>query len=147
MLHETIVTRIMRMAPSLVGMEWCPFSRDALLHFRGGNDQCVLTVTGIHLFATRQSLLGRHDYIPIDETNHEDWFVEYLAIHSDGSFLQNFLDSKLGFDSSVMLYGTNGTPKGSTSFQSPVHLTLVLGGGNLDVICESLDLMDANNAK
>lgn len=106
-----------------------------------------MTITGIHLFTTRQSLFGRYAYIPIHETNLEDWFVEYFAIHSEGRFLQNFLDGKLGFDSSVMLFSTNGTPKGSADFQSPVHLTMVLGGGHLDVICESLDLAEINSAE
>jgi hypothetical protein len=116
--YDEIVQKIMDMAPSLVRLDWCPFSHNVVLHFCGGNDRCALTLGGVHLFATRQSQFGSKGYIPIDESNHEDWFVDYLAVHSEGTFLESFLERKLGFDSHNFCTARTMRRRGRLGFRS-----------------------------
>jgi hypothetical protein len=129
-------------AAALVGLEWRPFDRTATLHFRtheGG--RLGLRLEGVHLFAARQSLLGRWGYFPLGEDQWEDWTVRYFDILTGGEFLEQFLGQRLGLPSHVVLYDLGGVPVGSSRFVCPVHVALVTGGGHLDAVCEVVQVL------
>ena len=98
-----------------------------------------MKLTGIHLWATRQSLLGTNLALPITEDQWEDWFVHYFAITNASDFLASFMRRTLGFDSHIRLYDLNGIAADSSQFGKPCHVQFVLGGGHLDVICQSVE--------
>lgn len=142
---ETIAARFMSMAPALVELEHMPFGWEACLKFRGdsrrGGDHArrsTMKLTGVHLWATRQSNMGRDLALPITEDQWEDWFVRNFAITESSDLLDRFTGKTLGFESDVVLYDQDGNAQCSSQFKKPRHVQFVLGGGHLDVICDGI---------
>jgi hypothetical protein len=132
-----VVNTVRTTATALVGFDWRPFDRAASLRFRthdGGH--LGLRIDGVHLLAARQALLGRWDYISVGEEHWEDWGVHYFDILIGGEFLERFLGQQLGLPSHVFVYSLSGAAVGSAGFVRPIHLALVTGGGDLDLVCE-----------
>jgi len=125
---------------SIVGLRWEPCAREAELVFRDGEARFHVILRGIHCFCTRQSLLGSHDYIPISEENWEDWSVHYFEVFEKSPFLDSFLKKHLGFTTDVVVYDSQGNRAAETSgSRVPVHVAVGAGGGNLDVVCETME--------
>jgi hypothetical protein len=124
---------------ALVGFEWQPFARCAVLRLRdGGGKSLTLRLDGLHFVAMRQSLFGQWSYIPIGDKQWEDWGVAYVDLQQGGEFLERFLAGDLGLSSQIVVYSSNGAQHGDEEFLQPIHLSLVTSGGNLDAICESV---------
>jgi hypothetical protein len=136
-----VVTAIRATAAALVGLDWRPFDQTAALRFRShAGNRFSLRLDGVHLFAARQSLLGPPGYLPPSEQFADDWAVLYFDVLAGGEFLDRFLAGQLGLPSQVVPYSLNGAGMGSAGFVRPVHLSLMAGGGNLDVVCEVVQL-------
>lgn len=137
-----VVSAIRTTAAALVGFDWQPFGRSARLRFRSyGGDLFAVRLAGIHLLSTRQSLLGPSVYLPPSEQFAEDWAVLDFEISASGEFLDQFLAGQLGLMSQVIPYSLSGAVVGSDGFVRPVHVSLVTGGGSLDIVCEKVELI------
>jgi hypothetical protein len=125
-------------AAALIGLEWQPFDRTAVLRFRAHTGESfALRLDGVHLLAARQSLLGRWHYSPLGEEHWEDWSVNYFEISSRGEFLEQFLAGQLGLPSQVVVYSLGRVNVDSARFVRPVHMALVTGGGNLAALARN----------
>ena len=142
-----VVSVVRTSGVSLVGLDWQLFDKTATLRFRkhsGGH--LVMRLDGVHLFATRQSMIGQR-YIPLQEESWEDWEVRYFDILTKGEFLDRFLDQLLGLPAHVMVYNLSGAGMESAEFVRPVHLVMLTGGGALDAVCEAVQIVGAEMAE
>lgn len=136
-----VVNAVRATATALVGLDWQPFARTANLRFRShASDRFFLGLDGVHLITVRQSLLGPPNAVPPSEEFSEDWPVVYFDIQTKGDFLDWFLDGQRGLPSHVIPYSLNGVEQMSAEVVRPVHLSLLAGRGNLDVVCEAIEL-------
>jgi hypothetical protein len=139
---DELVNHVRNNATAMVGLDWQPFCRILQIRFRSyTGDSFGLHVTGVHLFSTRQSLIGQWDYNPLTEDHWEDWEIHYFDLLAESELLKRLLDQSLGTPSQVMVHSLNGEPIESARFTRPMHLALVCGGGHMDILCEGIELM------
>jgi hypothetical protein len=136
---ESIVARINEMVPALTNIEWEPFRQDAVLQFSGdgsGEEQVLLRLTGVHYFATRQSLLGG----PVMNYP-EERTVDYFGIFDDSEFLRQFLAGGILHEGQIIVYDMGGSGSTIPGFTKPLHVNVNCSDGILDVICEQVDVV------
>jgi hypothetical protein len=133
---DEITARVNDAAAALTNIRWEPFRREALLVFSGdssGKEEISLKLTGVHFFATRQSLFGGATMNHPRERN-----VRYFEISQSSPFLRQFINGEIRQTGEIFLYDTHNRPAEDPCFKRPFHVNVVCSDGILDVICEDV---------
>jgi hypothetical protein len=134
-----IMRRIREAEPSLRRVDWSPFSRECALHFGYMGSGAVLQLRGVLFAGFRQQIHGIEP-----EPFGDGCFVDGFNMERQSKFFDLFITNGIGWTTRMILYDSEGRGYGLKDYVSPVYVSVWCSAGDIDVLCESVELAVAD---